>query len=71
MSNLRFNGSSGSKPQTEARRYVYRIISTMLTSELGDREGWMFGGIDNEFDRRRLRKAIVAVRDEMKRKADR
>lgn len=71
MSELLFNGHGGRKPQTEARRYVYRIIALMLSHELRDenRDGWMFGGVEQEQDRRRVEKAIKSVRSEMKRKA--
>lgn len=71
MSTLKFNGASGRKPQTEARRYVYRIIFSMLDSEFNEpdfHQGWMFGGIENSADRRRLTKAIRAVQKEMLRK---
>jgi hypothetical protein len=64
----RFTGQSGLRPQTEARRYVYLVLASMLARELEDDEGWMFGGIEDESDRRRLGKAIRAVRVEMKRK---
>jgi hypothetical protein len=57
--------------QPEARRYVYAVLVSMLEHELADDtgHGWMFGGIDDAFDRRSLVKAIGAVRDEMTRKA--
>jgi len=70
---LKFDGSSGRKPQTEARRYVYDVIVQMLDAQLTHEpertEGWVFGGITNEFDRRRVTKAIKAVQVEMRRKA--
>lgn len=72
---LKFDGSRGWKPQAEARRYVYSVLVAMLDHEVSSYpenvEGWMFGGIDNEFDRRRLEKAIRAVQAEMLRKANR
>ncbi len=68
-----FSGSSGLKPQAEARRYVYAVLVSMLAEEIregNDRgEGWMFGGVDDPFDRRRLFKAIKAVASEMRRKS--
>ncbi len=70
--NQRFNGQTGRKPQTEARRYVYGVLCAMLDSEFNDpdfHEGWMFGGIEHEPDRRRLTKAIKLVRAELARKA--
>lgn len=70
-----FTGSQGRRPQTEARRYVYAILAKMLSDELrqGDEHGggWMFGGVEDEVDLRRLKKAIKAVRSEMQRKAQR
>jgi hypothetical protein len=69
VSGLEFKGDSGRKPQAEARRYVYRVISMILDYELTDSDGWMFGGIEKEPDQSRLRKAIKAVRVEMLRKA--
>lgn len=71
MGLLKFDGASGLKPQTQARRYVYRIMVTMLENELesNERDGWMFGGIEQEPDVRRLTKAIKEVAAEMFRKA--
>lgn len=68
---LKFKGADGRKPSTEARRYVYALLVPMLEHELRDeaRHGWMFGGIDEEPDKRRLRKAIKAVMVEMRKKA--
>jgi alcohol dehydrogenase YqhD (iron-dependent ADH family) len=68
---LLFNGDDGRKPQTEARRYVYRILRTMLDHELQDRDGWMFGGVEREPDVRRLTKAVEAVKKELLRKVAR
>lgn len=66
---LRFDGSTGTRPQTEARRYVYAIVATMLEHEPSDPDGWIFGGIEREEDKRRLRKAIRSVSSEMRKKA--
>jgi hypothetical protein len=67
---MMFTNSNGRKPQTEARKYVYNVLSQMLEHELSpdEDEGWMFGGIDDVFDRQRLRKAIKAIISELKRK---
>lgn len=67
---MKFNGSSGSKPQTEARKYVYNVLVQMLQQELSpdENEGWMFGGIYDEPDQRLLRKTIKAVMSEFRRK---
>ena len=66
-----FTGASGMQPQAEARRYVYRIVESMLAHERPGDGGWIYGGIENEFDVRRLKKAVSAVRKEMLRKAER
>lgn len=66
-----FTGASGMKPQTEARRYVYGIIWAMLNNEHAGDGGWIYGGVENEFDVRRLEKAVAAVQKEMLRKRDR
>jgi hypothetical protein len=68
---LIFNGESGMRPSAEARRYVYRVTTMMLDHELTDRDGWMFGGIAHEADKRRLRKAIKDVIKELTKKSNR
>jgi hypothetical protein len=68
-----FDGSSGRKPQSEARRFVYACLATILDNgeERGE-DGWFAMGPDgDEFDRRRLEKALDAVRNEMLRKSAR
>jgi hypothetical protein len=68
-----FNGESGRKPQTEARRFVYNVLASILDNgqERGE-NGWFGLGPDgDEFDRRRLNKALDAVKAEMIRKAKR
>jgi hypothetical protein len=66
----RFTGSSGMRPQAEARRYVYRMLETMLAHENPGDGGWIYGGFENELDVRRLKKAVAAVRREMRRKGE-
>ncbi len=66
---LKFQSSIGRRAQTEARRYVYAILVAMLEHEHSDPDGWMFGGVENEVDQRRLHKAIRAVQKEMLRKS--
>jgi hypothetical protein len=67
---MKFTSANGrGMPRKQARRYVYNVLTMMLDYELTDREGWMFGGIDNECDRRRLKTAIRAVIREMTKKA--
>ena len=68
---LKFSGESGRAPQAEARRYVYAVLVSVLENEFNDDEGWMFGGIETEPDRRRLTKAVHAVQKELGRKANR
>jgi hypothetical protein len=69
---VKFDGSSGKKPSTEARRYVDAVLWSMLEAELeaAEREHtWMFGGLDDEVDRRRVRAAIRRVQTALQRKA--
>lgn len=66
---MKFTSERGHTPQAEARRHVYRILVPMLQHELTDPDGWMFGGIAEEPDKRRLTKAIKAVAVEMARRA--
>ena len=68
-----FDGGSGRRPSAEARRYVYGVLAQILDNELGpdEKEGWIFGGVEDELDRRRLTKAVKAVQKEMRRKAER
>jgi len=68
MSEMKFTSANG-RPSKAARRYVYNVLVAMLAHELTDHEGWMFGGIDNDCDRRRLKNAILAVKVEMAKKA--
>lgn len=65
-----FNENNGRTSEAEAKRYVYRILSRMLIQELHPDEhgGWMFGGIEEESDKRKLRRAIKIVIAEMDRK---
>jgi hypothetical protein len=67
----RFTGSTGLQPQAEARRYVYGVLWAMLDNEHPGDGGWIYGGIENEFDVRRLKKAVAAVQKELLRKRDR
>ena len=70
MPALRFAGVFR-RPSAEARSYVYGVLCAMLESELtpDQRDGWMFGGIEMEPDKRRLRTAIGLVMKELRRKA--
>ena len=69
MTPLKFNGSSGRRPSAEARSYVYAVLASALETDLGDPEGWMRGGIEEEPDERRVFKAARAVIKELRRKA--
>jgi hypothetical protein len=64
----KFDGSSGKKPSAEARRYVYAILAAMIDNDMSDTGQWFFGGLDNEVDRRRVRRAVKLVEAEMIRK---
>ena len=51
------------KSCVEVRAYVYAVMASMLEQDASDEScGWMFGGIDSEFDRRRLRKEIAKAK---------
>jgi hypothetical protein len=66
---MKFKGESGRKPQTEARMYVYRCIAAVLDNDTEQSDNGWFGLPDgDEFDRRRLKKAITSVTQEMIRK---
>lgn len=63
VSDLKFTSANGAgRPSTQARRYVYQILVAMLDAQLNHHpeniEGWMFGGIEHEADRRRVSKEI-------------
>lgn len=68
---LKFDGSSGRRPSAEARRYVLAVVATSIDNDLGDREGWLLGGLEEEPDRRRVRneakKMIARLQREAKR----
>lgn len=64
---MRFDGSAGMRPSAQARRHVYTRLAEMLGTDLAE-EAWMFDGITDEPDQRRLLKAIRAVAAEMARK---
>ena len=69
----KFTGADGRKPSTEARRYVYRRLAKLLEDELNENEGigWLWEGDDiDEFDRRRIRGALMKVVAELHKKAD-
>jgi hypothetical protein len=68
---LKFTSEGGRRAQTEARRYVYRMVQAMLEHELTDSEGWVFGGIQQEPDERKLKRAVRDVMNEMGCKAAR
>jgi len=42
----------------------------MLDNERPGDDGWIYGGIKNDFDVRRLKKAVAAIQAEMLRKRD-
>lgn len=68
---MKFDGSSGRRPSAEARRYIYAILVAMISNDMEDPDGWIRGGIDCEFDTRRLKNEAKKVAREMRRKADR
>jgi hypothetical protein len=68
---MKFNGSSGRRPSAEARRYIYAVMASALTEDMRDDGGWVYGGIESEFDRRRLASEARKVVAEFLRKAAR
>lgn len=68
---LMFSGTSGRRPSSEAHRYIYKVLASSLQADLNDAEGWVFGGVTQEPDRRRARKAAEVVIKELIRKGSR
>lgn len=68
---MKFDGSSGKRPSAEARRYVYAVAASSLETDLTDPEGWLLGGLDDEVDRRRVKRETRKVAAELRRKANR
>lgn len=70
---LKFVPVGRRKASTMARAYVYQVVYAMLDDQLNNHpenvEGWMFGGIENEFDRQRLTKEIRQLQAEMARRS--
>ena len=70
---MRFRAEGGRKASTAARAYLYGVVASMLEAEYAtspaNREGWVFGGIENDFDRRRLLKELKKLEAEMLRRA--
>lgn len=54
------------RPQAEARRWVYAELADLVD----ENPRWFFDGVDNEFDRRRIRKALDAVVTELRKKGE-
>ena len=65
---LKFISANGRKPSAEARRYIYRVLASSLAQDMDDHDGWVFGGITNDCDRRRLVTAGKKVIAELIRK---
>lgn len=65
---MKFDGSSGKRPSVEARRYVYAVTAASLDTDLCDPEGWVLGGLVDEADIRRAKKATKLVIAELVRK---
>lgn len=66
---MMFDGSSGMRPNAQARRYVYAVAASALETDLGDPDGWVFGGMEEKADRVLARKAALKVIAELRRKA--
>lgn len=65
----KFNGSGGRKPSTEARRYVYKCLASVLEEEIELSSIWLCADDMDEFDRRRVLIAAKKVVIELRRKA--
>lgn len=65
-----FDGRTGHKPQTEARRWLYGALARLLEDQIQDRDDprLALGPEGDEFDRRRLYAALIAVKNEMLRR---
>jgi hypothetical protein len=62
------------KVRTHARRYVLNVTAAMLENEFNEpdfHEGWMFGGVENDEDRKLLAQEIHIFVAELLRKAKR
>lgn len=64
---MMFSGKDGRKPQTEARRYVYRCLYQTLVNDFDTGAGYL-NEFASEFDRRRCHKAARAILKELERK---
>lgn len=64
----RFPGSKR-EARREARAYVYNICAAMLEAQYNtapeNREGWMFGGLEEEDDRRLVYEEIKRLESEL------
>lgn len=67
---MMFDGRRGSRPSTQAHKYVYRVLASALMSDLTDSGGWVLGGMDEEVDRRRAKKEARKIIAELLRKGE-
>jgi len=65
---MEFSGENGTKPSTQARKYVYQILAKALIADLDNDSRWLYEGLD-EADQRRVRTAVRKVIVEMRRKS--
>jgi hypothetical protein len=65
---MEFTKSNGTKPSTQARRYVYRIVAELLDGDIANGSEWMWREFD-EADSRRIMNATKKIIAEMRRKA--
>lgn len=64
----------GNEGVIAARQYLYGVLWSMLDTELngdnlGKLEGWVFGGIETEHDKKLLIKAIERLKSSVRKKA--
>jgi hypothetical protein len=65
---MKFTKSNGTKPSTQARRYVYSILAAQLEFDIANGSEWMWREFD-EADSRRIINATKKIIAEMRRKA--
>ena len=68
---MMFDGSSGRPPRSEARRYVLGVVASSIEDDLHDKQGWIFGGMEDPADRRLAKKAALALIAQLCRRAKR
>ncbi len=67
---LKFSVENGTKPSTQARRYVDAVLANALGAAIRGADEhlryWFLGGIEAEPDRRRVIRAMERLRDQLR-----